>query len=96
VRLVKVRVPAAGEIISLPIAHGEGKFVPRDSSVLETLKQQDQAALRYVDERGKPGAYPINPNGSIDDIAGICDPTGRVLGLMPHPERFVDITHHPH
>jgi len=48
-----------------------------------------------VDESGAPGPYPINPNGSIDDIAGLCDPSGRVMGLMPHPERFVDITHHP-
>jgi phosphoribosylformylglycinamidine synthase I len=84
-----------GEIITLPMAHGEGKFVPRSDEVLNTLRQNDQIALRYVDELGRPGPFPINPNGSIDDIAGLCDPTGRVLGLMPHPERFVDITHHP-
>ncbi len=48
-----------------------------------------------VDAEGKAGPYPVNPNGSMDDIAGICDPSGRVMGLMPHPERFVDITHHP-
>ncbi len=84
-----------GEIITLPMAHGEGKFVPRDQGVLDTLRAQDQVALRYVDESGKPGGFPVNPNGSVDDIAGLCDPTGRVMGLMPHPERFVDITHHP-
>ncbi len=81
-----------GKIISLPIAHGEGKFVPRSDEVLNRLQQSDQVALRYVDASGQATD---NPNGSIDDIAGICDPTGRVLGLMPHPERFVQTTHHP-
>jgi phosphoribosylformylglycinamidine synthase len=85
----------AGEIIALPVAHGEGKFVPRDQDVARRLRDSDQVALRYVDAQGKPGGYPVNPNGSIDDIAGICDPSGRVLGLMPHPERFVEITQHP-
>ncbi len=85
----------AGEVIALPVAHGEGKFVPRDDQVLSTLKDGDQIALRYVDAAGNPGGYPINPNGSIEDIAAICDPTGRAMGLMPHPERFVEITHHP-
>jgi phosphoribosylformylglycinamidine synthase len=89
-----VFVPA-GEVIALPIAHGEGKFVPRDDAVLDRLREQDQVAVRYVDADGKPGGFPVNPNGSVDDIAGICDPTGRVMGLMPHPERFVDVTHHP-
>ncbi len=84
-----------GEIIALPIAHGEGKFVPRDEGVHAALRDGDQLALRYVDAEGNSGGYPVNPNGSIDDIAGICDPTGRVMGLMPHPERFVDVTHHP-
>ena len=85
----------AGELLALPVAHGEGKFVPRDPSVLEALQQGDQVALRYVDAQGKVGAYPVNPNGSVDHIAGPCDPTGRVMGLMPHPERFVDLTQHP-
>jgi len=85
----------AGEIVALPIAHGEGKFIPRDNAVLDALRGADQVAVRYADAGGKPGPYPVNPNGSVDDIAGICDPTGRVLGLMPHPERFVDITQHP-
>ncbi len=84
-----------GEVIALPVAHGEGKFVPRDDQVLSTLKDGDQIAMRYVDAEGNPGGYPINPNGSIEDIAAICDPTGRAMGLMPHPERFVEITHHP-
>jgi phosphoribosylformylglycinamidine synthase len=84
-----------GEIVALPIAHGEGRFVPRDGAVLDQLRANDQIALRYVDEHGKSGTFPVNPNGSVDDIAGLCDPTGRVMGLMPHPERFVDITQHP-
>jgi len=84
-----------GEIISLPIAHGEGKFVPKDDTILAKLASGDQIALRYVDDQGRPGDYPVNPNGSVDDIAGICDPTGRAMGLMPHPERFVQVTHHP-
>jgi len=84
-----------GELIALPIAHGEGKFVPRNREVLSRLKDGDQVAVRYVDAEGRPGTYPVNPNGSIDDIAGICDPSGRAMGLMPHPERFIDVTQHP-
>ena len=84
-----------GELISLPVAHGEGKFIPRDSAVLDTLRNNDQVALRYIDQAGRSGPFPVNPNGSTDDIAGLCDPTGRVMGLMPHPERFVEITQHP-
>ncbi|MEM8496254.1 MAG: phosphoribosylformylglycinamidine synthase subunit PurQ [Planctomycetota bacterium] len=68
----------------LPIAHGEGRFVAPDD-VLDTLEANGQVALRYAD----------NPNGSLRDIAGICDPTGLVFGLMPHPERFVTATQHP-
>jgi len=85
----------SGETIALPIAHGEGKFVPRDPAVLRKLHEGDQVVVRYADARGNPGGYPVNPNGSVDDIAGICDSTGRMLGLMPHPERFVRITQHP-
>lgn len=85
-----------GRIIYLPIAHAEGKFVPHDDAVLERLKSNDQVAFRYVGPDGQPGPYPVNPNGSIDDIAGICDPTGRILGLMPHPERHIERTQHPH
>ncbi len=79
----------------LPIAHGEGRFVCRMDWQLQGLIQSGQAVLRYVDEKGKPGDYPVNPNGSQGDIAGICDLTGRVLGLMPHPERHVLPTQHP-
>jgi len=77
------------EYIPLPVRHGEGKFIPRDDTVLASLKQNNQIALQYVDEQGQnPAAYPYNPNGSVADIAGICDPSGRVFGMMPHPEAF--------
>lgn len=83
------------ERLRLPIAHGEGRFVCRAEWLLEGLRQAGQVVLRYVDERGEPGGFPINPNGSQGDVAGICDATGRVLGLMPHPERHVLPTQHP-
>ena len=73
------------ETIYLPIAHGEGKFIPRDKKVLNQLKKNGQIVFRYSD----------NPNGSVDDIAGICDTTGRILGMMPHPERHILGTQHP-
>jgi len=86
----------AGEVIALPVAHGEGKFVPASDEVMGRLREGDQVAVRYVDADGNAGRpYPLNPNGSLDDVAGLCDPSGRVMGLMPHPERFVDVTHHP-
>ncbi len=80
----------------VPIAHGEGRFLCRMDWQLEGLRQAGQAVLRYVDADGNSGGYPVNPNGSQGDIAGICDATGRVLGLMPHPERHVLPTQHPH
>ena len=85
------------ERIDLPVRHGEGKFIPASPDVLERLKRQGQAALRYVRPDGSPavGAFPWNPNGSADDIAGICDPSGRIFGLMPHPEAHQDPTNHP-
>jgi len=82
--------------IYLPIAHGEGKVVFENNDVLERLKADGRIVFRYVDENGNTGPFPINPNGSTDSIAGLCDSTGRVLGLMPHPERFVRHTQHPH
>ena len=85
-----------GRQIYLPIAHGEGKVVTKDAATLEKLKSDSHVAFKYVDENGKEGDYPINPNGSMDSIAGLTDTTGRILGLMPHPERFVRPTQHPH
>jgi phosphoribosylformylglycinamidine synthase subunit PurQ / glutaminase len=84
-----------GQRLYLPVAHGEGKVCFASPEILEQLKAQGQIAFRYVDENGNFGDFPVNPNGSTDHIAGLCDPTGRVLGLMPHPERFVHKTHHP-
>ena len=79
----------------LPVAHGEGNFVCRENWMLKGFEQAGQVVMRYVDSAGAPGAYPINPNGSQGDVAGVCDATGRVLGLMPHPERHVLPTQHP-
>jgi phosphoribosylformylglycinamidine synthase len=84
-----------GEDVYLPVAHGEGKFTA-SADVLDALNKQKQIVFRYCGADGALGAgYPSNPNGSVQDIAGICDPTGRVFGLMPHPERHVEPTHHP-
>lgn len=81
--------------LHLPVAHGEGNFVCREEWILKGLEQAGQLVLRYVDSEGKPGEYPVNPNGSSADVAGVCDASGRVLGLMPHPERHVLPTQHP-
>lgn len=86
----------AGRRIYLPIAHGEGKVVSKDSQVLEELKSGQYVAFRYVDKDGNEGPFPVNPNGSMNSIAGLTDSTGRVLGLMPHPERHIHRTQHPH
>ena len=90
------------EAMYLPVAHAEGKFVPRDDQVLGALHSAGQLVLRYQRLHGDgdggssgPVPYPDNPNGSVADTAGVCDATGRVLGLMPHPERHVDPTQHP-
>ncbi len=76
--------------MSFPVAHGEGKLVTNGAATLAHLRQNG-----YVDADGRAGPYPVNPNGSEDDIAGLTDTTGRVLGLMPHPERHVHPAHHP-
>jgi phosphoribosylformylglycinamidine synthase len=78
----------------LPVAHAEGKFVVRDEATLGRLDRGGQLTLRYA-PRLAGGAFPDNPNGSQDNVAGVCDETGRVFGLMPHPERFVTPTQHP-
>jgi phosphoribosylformylglycinamidine synthase len=84
------------QYIELPIRHGEGKFIA-DESTLNRLVQSNQVVLQYALEKGRPadGKFPYNPNGSMLDIAGVCDPTGRVFGLMPHPEAFNHWTNHP-
>ena len=87
------------ERMYLPVAHAEGKFVAKNDSILDQLQSANQLALRYrrppTFETNGSVPYPENPNGSERNIAGICDDTGRILGLMPHPERFVDQIQHP-
>jgi len=83
------------EVIYLPVAHGEGKFITRDKSVLEKLRANGQIVFQYCDETGNHLGYPYNPNGSEENIAGICDESGRIFGLMPHPERHIDVLQHP-
>lgn len=83
------------ELLELPVAHGEGKFLPRDRQVLEQLVGFGQIVFSYSDPSGKEAGYPWNPNGSIGNVTGVCDPSGRIFGLMPHPERHVWATQHP-
>ncbi|MEK6238253.1 MAG: phosphoribosylformylglycinamidine synthase I [Planctomycetales bacterium] len=91
----------------LPVAHAEGKFVTRDAATLKSLEAAGQLVMRYAapSDAGSDAAssadaseqvdYPFNPNGSQGNVAGVCDATGRILGMMPHPERYIDFTHHP-
>jgi phosphoribosylformylglycinamidine synthase I len=88
------------ELIYCPVAHGEGNFVlaaTAGEAGLARLAANDQIALVYVTRDGAPanGAYPANPNGSVGDIAGLCNPAGNVLGLMPHPENHLHPYQHP-
>ena len=94
------------ERMYLPVAHAEGKFVTRDEATLRRLEAAGQLVLRYAHEPTEPPThrppttdgpvpYPANPNGAQLDVAGLCDETGRVFGLMPHPERHIDPTQHP-
>jgi phosphoribosylformylglycinamidine synthase subunit PurQ / glutaminase len=79
------------ELVDCPVAHGEGNFTVVEETYATSLLNKDQIALVYTHPDGKPaaGEYPQNPNGSIMDIAGICNPQGNVLGLMPHPENNI-------
>lgn len=85
------------DMITCPIAHGEGNFQVSGPSLVNMLTTNDQIALTYVFPDGSPskGEYPANPNGSVLDIAGICNPAGNVLGLMPHPEDHIYPHQHP-
>jgi phosphoribosylformylglycinamidine synthase len=96
------------ESLYLPVAHAEGKFVTRDETTLRALQANGQIVLRYAGQSELPQSaasqsaadqsgvsYPDNPNGSVDGIAAVCDASGRVCGLMPHPERYIDPTQHP-
>lgn len=89
------------DTIYLPVRHGEGKFIPKDESTLNLIEKRHLVVLKYAHPAhslcaGQPTMeYPFNPNGSIAAIAGICNPTGRIFGLMPHPEVYLSFTHHP-
>lgn len=74
------------EFINCPVRHCEGRFIAKDTAVLSALEKKGLVALKYASESLGQPEYPQNPNGSARDIAGICDPTGKILGLMPHPE----------
>lgn len=77
------------------VNHGEGKILA-DEATIKKMEDQNLVVFRYIDESNNPTQkYPENPNGSINAIAGITDPSGKVLGLMPHPEKFIDITQYP-
>lgn len=84
------------DTIYLPVRHGEGKLVVGTSEILDQLKSGGHVVMQYADEGGDvASSYPSNPNGSIGAIAGICDKSGRIFGLMPHPEAFAHRTQHP-
>jgi len=82
-------------LIELPVAHGEGKFVPESERKLAEFWEKDQVVFTYVDREGRPASYPNNPNGSVGGVAGLCDRSGTIFGLMPHPERHILPCHHP-
>ena len=82
--------------LELPVRHGEGKFYAK-KEIIDRLIKKNQVVIRYADEEGCPaqGRWPFNPNGSLYDIAGVCDSTGRIFGVMPHPEAYNHYTNHP-
>ncbi len=83
------------EVVLFPSAHAEGKFMVDSKDKIEQLKENNQIVFRYTAPGGGTPEYPWNPNGAMDDIAGICNPKGNVLGLMPHPERVFDAITNP-
>jgi phosphoribosylformylglycinamidine synthase I len=101
---VKLRINSASQCIftrsiaeaELPVRHGEGKFYA-DKTTMDRLMRNNQIVIQYALPDGSPagGRFPYNPNGSIHDVAGICDSTGRIFGLMPHPEAYNHWTNHP-
>ena len=84
-----------GVLLEMPVEHAEGKVLTASDAVTRELAQRGRIAVRYVDETGRTDRYPANPNGSVAGIAGLCDETGRIFGLMPHPDRHLDHTQHP-
>jgi len=78
------------DFLPVPVRHGEGKFIPMNEETLKRLHENGHVAFQYCDANGNPTMdYPLNPNGAIDSIAGICDESGRVFGMMPHPEAHI-------
>jgi phosphoribosylformylglycinamidine synthase len=84
-----------GTMLEMPVEHAEGKVFVADERTAHELFDAGLVALRYVDAEGRWDRYPANPNGSTLGIAGLCDATGRIFGLMPHPDRHFDHTQHP-
>lgn len=87
--------PYVGQTLDVAVNHGEGRFYTL-SKELSKIEKEKLVFCRYVNENGKPTQdYTANPNGAINAIAGITDPTGHILGLMPHPEKIIELTQHP-
>ena len=89
---VRMRSMPTADDITVTFADGGEGFA---EALRQALVDKGQVAFRYVNAKGEPAGYPDNPNGAVDDIAGITDETGRILGLMPHPERHFTFTQHP-
>lgn len=83
------------EKVFLPVAHAEGKFVFADDTIKKSIIDGDHVVFKYVDTNGSLSGYPHNPNGSVDNIAAICNAAGTVMGMMPHPERYISKYQHP-
>tara|TARA_Y100000310_G_C19973125_1_gene486392 strand:- start:79 stop:468 length:390 start_codon:yes stop_codon:yes gene_type:complete len=84
------------DFLESPVRHGEGKLIAMNNKVLDEMKSKNLITLWYADAEGNPTMdYPANPNGSTDAIAGVCNESGRVFGLMPHPEAFIYTFNHP-
>ena len=84
------------DVVYYPVRHGEGKFVPESEAILEQIEKKNLVALQYSSAEGAATMdYPTNPNGAVHAIAGLCNETGRLFGLMPHPEAFLHRTNHP-
>ncbi len=83
-------IPKKGRVM-FPVAHGEGKLISNDPDFVTKLEDNDQVVFRYIKPDGTDAEYPWNPSGSLSDIAGICNPAGNVMGIMPHPERVMTL-----
>ncbi len=103
-RFIKIKIeksqakfldPYVSQTIDIAVNHGEGKFFA-PPKIIKKVGDENLVFCRYVDNSGKPTQhYPQNPNGALNAIAGITDPTGHIIGLMPHPEKIIEITQHP-